>query len=245
MHDKGIKQIIAFSGGASLVPIEFGEEVNRAMSDATAIFESSVIADALTRLRPYRNSLGIQTGGTKWGVPAVASRLAKQMGFFTIGIFPAAGADKALDEDVLDLRVCVDIRRDFDCSTPEDISKFRSDWGDESPHFCKTLDGVIVFGGRAGTLVEVAHVLKVNEWRKKHQLTPKYIVPILASGGMAEATPYLPANPEVRSWCMPDRVVRSGAEAAILLEDKLNLHDLLNDAQCGSHPTDPLREQIA
>jgi len=228
LRENGIKRVIAFSGGASSVPIEFGDEVHAAMTKASSLFENAVIGEALTRLKPYSQHVAVLTGGTQYGVPATASTLARAAGFSTIGIFPAAGSDKALGPDVLDLAVCVDIRSDFDCSSPEDRAKFRSDWGDESPHFSKLLDGVIVFGGRAGTLIEVAHLLKLNERRKKHNQTPKFIVPILSSGGMADATPYLPANPDVRSWCMPSHVVRSGHEAAKILEDKLNLHDLLD-----------------
>lgn len=226
---RGIRSVIAFAGGASVVSNSFGEEVAAASAKATSLFEASVISEALKRLRPYKNKLAILTGGTTYGVPAQASRIAKAEGFTTLGIFPAIGADKALPTDVLDLAVCVDSTADFQPSTPEAKVKFRSDWGDESPHFVKTLDGVIVFGGRAGTLVEVAHILKLNERRKKHHQTPKFIVPILASGGMADATPYLPADPEVRAWSMPSHVVRSGNEAAEILENRLNLFDLLND----------------
>lgn len=228
LSEKGIEQVIAFSGGAASVPSEFGEDIRSALQDASKKFEQSVVRDALEKLRPYRDKIAILTGGTRYGVPATASSIAKETGFFTIGIFPSAGEEKALSGDILDLRVRVDICEDFRADTAEHRAQFRSDWGDESPHFAKTLDGVIVFGGRAGTMIEVAHLLKTNERRHKHKQKPKMIVPILASGGMAEATPYLPANPEVRDWCMPDRIVRSGADAAQILEHRLNLHDLLD-----------------
>ncbi len=229
LKDHGITRVIAFSGGAISAPPGFGSDVKLAMENAAKIFEESVIQETLERLRPYTGKLGILTGGTKFGVPGTASKIAKSLGFRTIGIFPETGADKALGTDVLDLRVCVDIRGDFECSSPEEAAKFRSDWGDESAYFCKTLDSAVVFGGRAGTLVEVAHLLKMNERRKKYKQSPKFIVPIMASGGMGDIAPVLPADPDVRAWCLPSEVVRSGHIAAELLEEKMHLHDLLND----------------
>jgi predicted Rossmann-fold nucleotide-binding protein len=228
LKDNAITKVVAFSGGAISAPPGFGDDVKKAMESAAKIFEESVIQETLERLCPYAGKLAILTGGTVYGVPGTASRIAKSLGFKTIGIFPETGHDKALGNDVLDLRICVDIRDDFECSTPEECSKFRSDWGDESAYFCKTLDSAVVFGGRAGTLVEVAHLLKMNERRKKYKQPPKFIVPIMASGGMGDIAPVLPADPDVRAWCLPSEVVRSGHKAAELLEEKLHLHDLLN-----------------
>lgn len=228
LKDQGIKKVIAFSGGAISAPPGFGEDVKKAMEKAAKLFEESVIREALERLRPYSEKLAILTGGTQYGVPATASTIAKELGFTTIGIFPETGRDKALGPDILDLRVCVDIRNEFACSSPEESVKFRSDWGDESAIFCKTLDSAVVFGGRAGTLVEVAHLLKMNERRKKYMHSPKFIIPIMASGGMGDIAPVLPADPDVRAWCLPSEVVRSGHKAAEILEEKLHLYDLLN-----------------
>jgi predicted Rossmann-fold nucleotide-binding protein len=228
LKDNGITKVVAFSGGAISAPPGFGVDVRKAMESAAKLFEESVIKETLERLLPYSDKLAILTGGTEYGVPSTASRLAKSLGFRTIGIFPETGREKALGSEVLDLRVCVDIRSDFECSTLEESSKFRSDWGDESAYFCKTLDSAVVFGGRAGTLVEVAHLLKLNERRKKYKQPPKFIVPIMASGGMGDIAPVLPADPDVRAWCLPSEVVRSGHKAAELLEEKLHLHDLLN-----------------
>ena len=224
----GIKKIIGFSGGAASAPAEFGKAIEAAIGEASTLFETAIVSEALNVLRPYRNSVAILTGGTSWGIPATATKLAKEAGFFTIGVIPACGEKYLLGPDQLDLRIKVDLRAEFASDDQEDSAKFCSDWGDESAYFCKAIDGVIVFGGRAGTLVEVAHILKVNERRKKRNMEPKFIIPISASGGMAEILPYLPANPEIRGWCMPDRLISQGSVAARILEDKLNLHDLLD-----------------
>ena len=241
LADKGISRVIAFSGGAASAPKEFGPEVEKAISTASKLFEEAVIKEALLRLRPYREKIAILTGGTKYGVPVTASTFAKQEGFWTIGIVPAAGADKALPPDILDLRVKVDISTEFETTMPEDCAKFSSDWGDESPYFAKTLDGVIVFGGGAGTLIELGHILKLNERRLKNKFSPKYIVPIMASGGMAAAAIHLPGNPEVKKYCMPDRVIRSGQDAAAILEEKLFMFDIMDEERS---PTDTSKFEI-
>lgn len=231
LRDHGIQKVIGVSGGAiSPPPGVVNQAVKDAMQHAANLFEKAVIEAFLARLRPYNQKVAILTGGTKFGVPATAATTAKEFGFKTIGVFPATGADKALGPEILDLSVRVDIRQDFDCHTPEEEMKFRSDWGDESPHFCKTIDGCMVFGGRSGTMIEVAHLLKMNERRKKYNQAPKFIVPILASGGMGDVAPTLPADPDVRAWCLPSEVIRSGKEAAELLERKMHLHDLLDDS---------------
>jgi predicted Rossmann-fold nucleotide-binding protein len=224
----GIQKVIAFSGGASSIPAELGEAGNT-LSQASTVLEATIIKDALLKLKLYAASIAILTGGTDWGIPALASRQAKALGFKTIGIFPKRGVDSALGEDMLDLRVCVDTDPEFCCDTPEQRSKFESAWGDESACFAKTLDGMIVMSGRAGTLVEVAHVLKINEGRVKKNRPTKMIVPIAYGGGTAETIGHLPADPEVRHRCMPAEVIRTGRAAALFLINKLDLEDVFNE----------------
>jgi len=227
LAENGISKVIAFSGGGTIVPANLDNDTRKVLKDASLLLQKRTIEDCLQRLCFYKKHIAVLTGGTEWGVPAMASRVASEHGFSTIGIFPETGASKALDADILDLRVCVNTTKEFSNHSPEQASKFGSDWGDESPLFCKTLDAVVVLGGRAGTLVEIAHVLKVNERRKKYNRPPKLIIPVMASGGSAEATSYLPADPEVRAWCMPDNVIRTGQDTGEYLEEKLQLHDLL------------------
>jgi predicted Rossmann-fold nucleotide-binding protein len=226
LNARGILKIIAFSGGAATSAGAPGSEAQHAMEGAMSLLEETIIHDALEYLQGYRSHVAILTGGTSFGVPARASRLAKELGFHTIGIFPGSATSKALPEDVLDIRIAVNSLECVMDASPEDAAKFGCQWGDESALFAKTLDAVIVLGGRAGTMVEIAHILKINEGRRKNNQTPKMIVPITATGGMADAAPYLPANPEVRKWCMPDVTITAGTAAAMLLEDRLSLHDL-------------------
>lgn len=227
LHERGIRQVIAFSGGSRPPTIASTPDVSRQLKAASDLLATDVLGNTLDYLSTYKACVGILTGGTKGGIPEQAACLAKAKGFNTIGIFPAAGAKHSLPDEVLDIAVCVASDLKDSCAVRAgDAAKFSSQWGDEASLFSKVLDGVLVLGGVAGTMVEVAHLLKLNERRFKDKLPPKFIVPIAGSGGIADALPYLPALPEVRAWCMPQRLIHSGTEAAKLLEDKLNLFDL-------------------
>lgn len=204
----GIRQVVAFSGGADR---GLGPDVE---PEAVRFMEARMereVAAAVNYLKSYH--IAVLTGGTKFGVPAVAATAAKRAGLGTIGVFPWIGVKHALTSDIIDLQICVEPRFGESC------------WGDESAVFAKMLDGVIVYGGGAGTLVEAAHLLKINEHRLKHEQRPKFIVPIGRSGGTADTLPYFPAKVEVRAACMPQTPISSGLQAAAELERRLNLFD--------------------
>jgi len=220
----GIKKVIAFSGGGMKISDDLDSETQIAIKAGSIALQTTAIEDTLKRLSSYKDHIAILTGGTEWGVPALASRLAKDLGFKTIGIFPRIGANKALETAILDLRVCVDEIM----SSKDHLNKFASEWGDESSLFCKTLDAVVVLGGRAGTLVEISHVLKVNERRKKYNRPPKLVIPLVSSGGSAEATSYLPADPFIKKWCMPEGILQNGNQVGEFLEKRLELFHLLD-----------------
>lgn len=208
----GIQRIIAFSGGSDDRPegIE-DDKLSAALGDILRQKEAHIIAQAVKRLEEY--NIAILCGGTKWGVPSTIAKEARKVGLPTIGIFPLAGKKHALDAGELDLRI--QIEPEFGVSR----------WGDESSIYAKLLDGMIVYGGNAGTLVEVAHVLKINEAILDRNETPKFIVPISGSGGVADGLPFIWAKSRVRAVSIPQEKVVSGVRAAQLLIEKLNLHD--------------------
>lgn len=207
-----IRRIVAFSGGADS---GLGEDTPTEVATFLEERMRREIGQAVRFLRGY--NIAVLTGGTSFGVPAVAAQVAKEAGLATIGVFPLVGSPKALPGDVVDLRICVEPRYGESC------------WGDESPIFAKLLDGVIVYGGNAGTLVEAAHLLKINEARLKKRLAPKYIVPVTGSGGTADTLPFFPAKIGVRSASMPGTSVTTAREAARVLAQKLNLDDFVKD----------------
>jgi SLOG cluster4 family len=164
-------------------------------------------------------SVAIVCGGTKWGIPHTAMTLAKELGFKVIGIFPLTGAHYACLE-LLDLAICVDpIYGD-------------SRWGDESVLFSKVADGIVIIGGGAGTMIEVSHVLKVNESimsvnKKTKQTIPiKPVIPIAGTGGVADSgMHHLWINADLAAECIPQQKIFNGAAAAHILNSKLNINN--------------------
>ncbi|MDH3324694.1 MAG: hypothetical protein OEL89_03585 [Candidatus Peregrinibacteria bacterium] len=213
MRDHGLHKIIAVSGGAdsSLHGVLDDDPLQKQYSEFASAFEERVIGDALGMFRGYR--IAILTGGTKWGVPKTAIMKAKEYGIMTIGIYPKTGEKYALGKEFLDLAICVEPFID------------ESRWGDESPMFTKLLDGVIVFGGGHGTLIECSHLMKMNEALIKYDKPKKFIVPIAGTGGVADSLFHIWAKPDIRAKSMPKDKVHSGRQAGRILIQELNLDD--------------------
>lgn len=215
LHHHGLHCIIAFSGGSDngLSGVADDDPLQVKYKEVAASLEQRVVSEAIGKFRGYQ--VAILTGGTCFGLPQTATLVAKEYGFKTIGVYPLAGKKHALSDKHLDLSICVD-----------PVIGDQSRWGDESAIFTNLLDGVIVYGGGAGTLIECAHILKINEAILKAGKAPlKYIVPISGTGGVADGLPFIWAKPEVRFHCMPSKRVLSGLEAADILRNQLNLDD--------------------
>lgn len=213
-HRHGLHKIIAFSGGADaeLNGISREDPLQSQYKQCAASIEERLIGDAVKKFSGHR--IAILTGGTNWGVPKTAIIEAKKCGLKTIAVFPLAGKKHALGEEFRDLTFCIEPM----CG--------ESQWGDESSVFTNLLDGVIVYGGGAGTLTECAHLLKINEaLLKSGNASLKYIVPLAGTGGVADGLPFIWAKPEVRNRCMPNHRVTGGTEAADIIIEKLNLFD--------------------
>lgn len=211
MKAHGIHRIIGFSGGANdqLNGIPADDPLQIMYKEYTEALHKRIITDTLTSLRGYR--IAILTGGTRFGVPEAASRIAKELGFKTIGVLPQAGAKHALSDEILDLKLTVDSMIGAGA------------WGDEGAVWTSTVDGLVVIGGGAGTLTECSHVMKINEGLVAKEKTPKVMVPIQGTGGLAEQLQHLWAKPDIREVSMPNFLVHTGKEAADVLRDKLQL----------------------
>jgi predicted Rossmann-fold nucleotide-binding protein len=227
MRERGIAFTLAFSGGADdnspaleafhnklLTDERLPESMHADLSQIAkaSLRESTakIVREILEPLRGYR--IAVLTGGTSWGVPDVATRVAKQLGFTTIGVYPLTAKTKgnALSAELLDLSICV---HPF-------IGE--SVWGDESAIFTKLLSAVVVIGGNAGTMVEVAHLLKLNE---KKNLPTKWIIPVYGTGGTADKLSFFPGKPETIAKCIPSLPIRTGQ----LVVDFLHQMNVLND----------------
>jgi len=195
LERQGIKKIIAFSGGAD----------DNLESKVLGVVEQSM--DVLSKY-----PVAILTGGTKWGLPKYASRIAKNKSIPTIGVYPNRGKKYALAEE-LDFTVEVDPRYGS------------SEWGDESEIFAKLVNGIEVIGGGFGTLIEFAHVMKSNEAKIKSGVSPVYIAPVRFAemSSVADVAYNFCRKPEL-SICLPEKeIVSDGIEAANFLVDKLSL----------------------
>lgn len=214
-RQNAIDKIVAFSGGSD----KKEEDVRNIIEDTIHILKNFPVA--------------ILTGATKFGVPEFATQCAKDNGMRVIGIIPLAGKKHALPSHYFDLQINVSPSyanmagnstprlRDF---TTNDYSQ--SFWGDESPLFAKLADAMVVIGGGSGTLIEVAHAMKINEELIKpdSHRRPIYIVPVLGVSGVSEVINFLPFKEEVKRKVLPDNErIFTGKQVATFLIEKLNI----------------------
>lgn len=250
LADKGVHFTLAICGGAdddnpvlrhiagqlqdAQLPAKLKVGLTKGLKGASDEYVATIIRGVLSKLREsYR--IAVLTGGTKWGVPRIATQVARELGFPTIGVYPLTAKGKhAMSEEMLDLAICV---------YP---GYGKSAWGDESHILTKLLDATIVIGGNAGTMVEVTHVLKHNEkhadllakkraLEARDTLTDKessvlrqiedelpqhklrYIVPIYGTGGTADKLSFFPGKPNTMTACIPSLPITTGEMAAAFL----------------------------
>lgn len=210
----GVHHIIAFSGGTSisLPGISSEDPLSVQYERIQKEREQRIVRHTLNILRHYR--VAVLTGGTRFGFPKTAVEVAKEMNIRTIGVFPEVAVGKEYVLRELDLAICISSH----CG--------ESVWGDESSVFCKLLDAVIVCGGGAGTLIEVAHLLKMNEGLLKSGHPMKVIVPIHGTGGVADGLPFIWGKQEIKNSCMPQKLVFSGTDAAVYIQEHLDLFNI-------------------
>jgi predicted Rossmann-fold nucleotide-binding protein len=220
----GIKFTIAFSGGADTKLHQLSHDHSPESIDLQKAYKAIQVArinkllqEFLLKFEGLEHRIAILTGGTKGGVPEIVSKAAKQHGFKTIGIYPEIGCKNFLGDDVIDIPLCItSIYQDCKQSTHWETASY---WGDESSVFAKALDVVVVIGGSAGTLIEMAYVLKMNgailNAKKKGNAVStklKYIVPVSGFGGVSEDLHHVWADPEVTEESILSFTVSGGVE---------------------------------
>lgn len=207
----GLHHVIAFSGGASteLPGVAKDDPLHRQYELVQKEREMRIVRSCLNILRHSR--IAVLSGGTKFGFPKSAVEVAREMDLKTIGVFPKVAIEKGYVMDELDLAVCVNPHYG------------ESAWGDESSVFCKLLDAAIVYGGGAGTLIETAHLLKMNESLLKYGHPLKMIIPIHGTAGVADGLPFVWGKQEIKNACMPQKPILTGKDAAVYIQDHLDL----------------------
>lgn len=194
LNSRGIKRIIAFSGGAD---------------DKLESAVQSVVEQSLDVLCNY--PVAILSGGTKWGLPKYASTIAKRKSLPTLGVYPLRGKKHSLGTE-LDFPIEIGPRYGS------------SEWGDESEIFAKLANGVEIIGGGFGTLIEFSHIMKSNEGKIKSGIEPVYIAPVRFPdvNSVADVAYNFCRKPELTT-CFPEKEIISGEEAARFLVEKLKL----------------------
>jgi predicted Rossmann-fold nucleotide-binding protein len=200
-RQQGIRKLIAFCGGSA----------------AAGPAQEAVLTDIFAHLRPFAPSVAILTGGTCGGLPEAATRLAHRHGLGVLAVVPACAKPENLLAEVA-CRIRVEALIDV------------STWGSEAAVLLNLADAVVLLGGGAGTLIELANALKINEGRLRTRAavlaptplrSPIVLAPVTGQGGVADLMPTLLANGIINRplWdaCLPAVPLHSGQEAAAYL----------------------------
>ena len=202
-YENGISKLIAVCGGSLVAGL--GQE--------------KVLADVFAQLQPFAPHVAILTGGTRGGLPEAATKLAHQYGLQVLAVVPACAKP-------------ANLMREVACRIQVESLVVNSTWGSESAVLMNIADGLVLMGGGAGTLTELANALKINEGRlRAPPLTKGYapimIAPVSGYGGVADLLPALLANSIIKQslWetCFPPATLHNGAEAATYLLHALNI----------------------
>jgi len=209
--------IIAFSWGWNWLDDYFDDD-NDELKDKVKSYinlkKENIIEWIIKKLRDYK--VAILTWGTKWDVPKIAVEKARKYWLPTIGVLPERWKKYSL-WDLLNLEIIV-----------KPIYQ-ESQFGDESSVFSKLADAIIVLWGWAWTLIEIAHVLKINEARLKYWERIKYIIPISWIPWISERINYIPMSKKIRDSVFPEVEIRTAEQAFEWLRKKVCLDDFLKE----------------
>jgi hypothetical protein len=199
----GISTVIAVSGGALTDTRGMPGDVASVYKENLDARIRAILHDCLCQFQGY--GVAVMTSGTRDGVPRVAIHVAKELKLKLIFLYPQRARKYRVETVEPDLDIQIDpVVGD-------------SQWGDDSALFAQLLDGMIVIGGSTGTLVECAHVFKINETLVDHNKKPKCIIPVRGFAGVSEFLPFFCFRESVRRECMPEEGVWDGIEAGKLL----------------------------
>ncbi|MBW6451674.1 MAG: hypothetical protein K0B02_02995 [DPANN group archaeon] len=193
LDEEGIEIVIGFSGG----------------SDEKELEVKQVLEESFDILKNHTN-IAILTGGTEWGIPNYATRMAKEHDIFTIGILPETGLKYKLSDDLLDYSIVVPSRMG------------ESNYGDESELFAKNINGMIIIGGSSGTMIEASHTIKINERNIKYKMPLIYMAPVSGFAGFGDELASKPSyiKQDVLDECFPEYPIVDGTSAATFLLQK-------------------------
>lgn len=208
------KKIIAFWGWWQASKLEFEDDtINQSIKEQSYKIKEKIIDAIMMRLRDY--DVAILTWGTNWDIPEIATRLARKYNLPTIWVLPKRWEkDSLAQKNLLNVEVVVD--------SPYSESQY----GDESSIYAKLADAMFVLGGWAWTLIEFAHIMKMNESLYKKQGYVKKIVPIHGIWWLSEVIHHIPWNDQIKELALPKTTIHNGKDAFELLKNELSLNDI-------------------
>jgi hypothetical protein len=206
------KKILAFSWWWKWIKVDFEDkEISEKIEHYWQLVKEKVIKDIITRLKDYY--VAILTWWTKWDVPNIATKIAKENNIPTIWIFPRRWEKYSMWDD-LNMEIVVDSQYG------------ESHFWDESSLFAKLADWMFVIWWWAGTLIEFAHVMKINEALKKYWEDVKKIVPISWIPWVSDSLHYIPWDEDIKKITFPNTIISNWKDAFDWMLKELDMYDI-------------------
>lgn len=159
-------------------------------------------------LKKSNSKFAVLSGGTKTGVPEIATQVARKNDIPTIGVFPPkARSSGDVLYDILDLPI--------ETLAP---SIGKPGFGTETPSFAQLPDYAVFIGGGLGTAMEACMMLKLNKSRIEKHEVPIFICPI-GSDRATELIPLLASLEPILASCLAINLL-SGSDAAEYIKGK-------------------------
>jgi len=209
------KKIIAFSWWGSGVNISDNSDLKDNVDKYTTEIKHRIIEIIMMRLKDY--DVAVLTWGTSWDIPQIATRLARKYNIPTIWVLPEKAKKNSLWKELLNAEILIP------------PIYWDSHYWDESSVFAKLADWMFVIWGWSWTLVEFAHVMKINEKLEDIKQDVKIIIPIDWVPGVSDKLQYIPWKPKVKELTFPNKNITDPKEAFEILRKKLNLDDILKE----------------
>lgn len=176
-------------------------------SDAKKDFILPIVDVCISELSS--SPIALLCGGNNGTVPESVIDCANKYDLPCIGIMPVRGKKYA------------DKRTDISLFVAPRFGE--SEWGDESEVFAKLADGMIVIGGKYGTLIEVAHAINISKSRLRHSGSkPIYVAPIVYQDEVSTKICELRFDAFI-STILPDTPFTEAIDASAFLKKKLDL----------------------
>ncbi len=210
------KKIIAFTGGWQGIKLNFKDDnIQKRINEESTHTKEIIIRDIISRLKNY--DVAILSWWTDFDIPKIATNIANEYNLPTIWVLPRRWEKYSMWNEKLNIEIIVD------------SSYSESQYWDESSIFAKLSDWIIVIWWWSWTLIEFAHVMKINENLHRYNQALKKVIPIHWLGWLSEMLHHIPWNDEIKKLTLPKTTNYNWVEAFEWLKNELNLDEKLLD----------------